>query len=128
MSSESESKASNHLDVAGQRPRTASSETGSLDDSGVSNCSGITPPLISIHRNSLSKEIDRDAQPRLHRPWIDPTPQFSSVSNVFAAGLSPRPEELNHPYYFRLLHPSLAIQSELVRLPYQLAAQFSRHY
>ncbi|XP_076236442.1 T-box transcription factor TBX6 [Calliopsis andreniformis] len=127
LSSESESnRASNHLDVVGQRPKTASSETGSLDDSGVSSCGGISPPLPLIHRNSPSREIDRDAQPRLHRPWVD-SPQFSSTSNTVTSNLSLKYGELNVPYY--LLHPSLAaLQSELVRLPYQSTAQFSRYY
>ncbi|CAL7936394.1 unnamed protein product [Xylocopa violacea] len=100
---------SNHLDAINQRPKTASSETGSLDDSGVSSCGGISPPLPSIgHQNSPSRDADRDPQPRLHRPWIDSAPQFSSSTSL--SRLSPRFSDLNHPaYYLRLFHPSFTM-------------------
>ncbi|KZC07601.1 T-box transcription factor TBX2, partial [Dufourea novaeangliae] len=127
VSSESESTRSNHLEVVAQRPKTASSETGSLDDSGVSSCGGISPPLPSIvHQNSPSRDVDRDAQPRLHRPWVDSTPQFSSTTS--SSSLSPRYEDLlNLPAnYFRLLHP--AMQQDLIRLQYQSMPQFSKYY
>ncbi|XP_076642033.1 uncharacterized protein LOC143352895 isoform X2 [Halictus rubicundus] len=128
MSSESESNRTNHLDVVAQRPKTASSETGSLDDSGVSSCGGISPPLppSMINGNSLSKDEDRDAQPRLHRPWVDSTPKFSSPSS---SSLTRHENLLNFPaHYFRLLHPSLAMQQDLIRLQYQSMPQFSKHY
>ncbi|CAK9818800.1 T-box transcription factor TBX6 [Anthophora plagiata] len=112
-SSESESnRPSNHLNGSSQRPKTASSETGSLDDSGVSSCGGISPPLPSIiHQNSPSRDIDRDAQPRLHRPWIDSAPHFSSATMAASSSsLSPRFTHLNLPaYYLRLFHPSFAM-------------------
>ncbi|XP_076675693.1 uncharacterized protein LOC143372923 [Andrena cerasifolii] len=100
-----------------------------LDDSGVSSCGDVSPPLPSIsHRNSPSRDVDRDVQPRLHRPWVDSSPQFSSAANASTSGSSSRPDDLNLPYYFRLLHPSLAMQRDLARLSYQSAAQFSRYY
>ncbi|XP_076382899.1 T-box protein 2 isoform X2 [Megalopta genalis] len=125
MSSGSESNRTNHVaDVVAHRPKTASSETGSLDDSGLSSCGDISPPLIN--QNSSSRDADRDAQRRLHRPWIDTAPQFSSTS-------SSRPNRyenlLNLPaHYFRLLHPSLTMQEDLARLRYQSMQQFTRHY
>ncbi|XP_053973686.1 T-box transcription factor TBX6-like [Hylaeus volcanicus] len=123
---ESESnRASNHLDVVAQRPRTASSETGSLDDSGISSCGGVSPPLPSIHRNSPSNEVE--TQPRLHRPWVDSSPQFSSA---VSSRLSPKYDDLpNLPVnHFRLWHPSLAMQPGLFRLQYQTLPQFSKYF
>lgn len=115
--SESNIRASNHLDVANQRPRTASSETGSLDDSGISSCGGVSPPLLlSGNRNSpMSKDVDREAQPRLHRPWVDSSPQFSSpmISSTSSFNLSPRFYDLNFPmYYFSLFYPSLMMNPD----------------
>ncbi|XP_076176442.1 T-box transcription factor TBX2b [Ptiloglossa arizonensis] len=126
VSSESESnRASSHLDVVAQRPKTASSETGSLDDSSVSSCGGISPPLPSIQTNSPCREINRDTRPRLHRPWVDSTPRFSSTT--VSSSLSPRYNDLP-TNYFRLLHPSLVMQPDLIRLQYQSLLQFSKYY
>ncbi|OAD58738.1 T-box transcription factor TBX6, partial [Eufriesea mexicana] len=90
---------SNHLDVDNGGPRRAPSETESLDDSGVSSCGGISPPLPSIvHQNSPSRDVDRDAQPKLHRPWIDSSPQLSSSTvTTSLSSLSPRFSNLNLP-------------------------------
>ncbi|XP_043259411.1 T-box-containing protein TBX6L-like [Colletes gigas] len=128
VSSEFESnRASSHLDIVAQRPKTASSETGSLDDSGVSSCGGVSPPLPSIHRNSPSREIDRDTQPRLHRPWVDSSPKFSSAA--VSSRLSPGYDLLNFPVnYLRLQHPSITMQPDLIRLQYQPLPQFSKYY
>ncbi|XP_050582379.1 T-box protein 2-like [Bombus affinis] len=132
MSLESESnKPSNHPDIANQRPKTASSETGSLDDSGVSSCGGISPPLPpTIHRNSPLRNADRDTQPRLHRPWVDSSPQYSS-SMVTTSSLcsSPGLNDLNFSaYYLRLFYPSLALHSDFAKLPYQSMEQFSKYH
>ncbi|XP_029034384.1 T-box transcription factor TBX6-like [Osmia bicornis bicornis] len=119
MSSESESNRSSHLDVVAQRPKTASSETGSLDDSGVSSCGGISPPLPSIHQNSPSRDVDRDTQPRLHRPWVDSSSEFSSSSMASSSTSLSSPYSDLNSYYFRFLHPSIAMQSDFMRLQYQ---------
>ncbi|XP_078041582.1 T-box transcription factor TBX6 [Augochlora pura] len=127
MSSESESHRTNHVDDVAQRPNTASSETGSLDDSGASSCGDISQPLPAmINQNLLSRDADRDAQRRLHRPWVDSTPQFSSTSST---SLHRHENLLNLPaHYFRLLHPSIMMQQDLARLRYQNVPRFSRQY
>ncbi|XP_076394123.1 T-box protein VegT isoform X2 [Megachile rotundata] len=131
MSSESESnRPSNHMDVVTQRPKTASSETGSLDDSSVSSYGGISPPLASIYQNSSSRDIDRDTQPRLHRPWIDSSSQFSSSISSASTNLSSinSYNDFNlSSYYFRLIHPSFVMQPDLIRLQYQSIANSKYH-
>ncbi|XP_031834908.1 T-box protein 2 [Nomia melanderi] len=119
VSFESESTRIDHLEVATQRPKTASSETGSLDDSGVSSCGNISPPLSTMNqRNPLSKDADRDTRPRLHRPWIDSEPQFSSTPSL---KLSPRHEDSLDisAHYLRLLHPAFTAQQNLITWQYQ---------
>ncbi|XP_048507759.1 T-box-containing protein TBX6L-like [Athalia rosae] len=55
-----------HEATESQRAKRAASETGSLDDSGVSSSGSASPPLLP------NKKLDVPApQPRLHRPWTD---------------------------------------------------------
>ncbi|KAG7208864.1 hypothetical protein KM043_015048 [Ampulex compressa] len=129
-SSESES---NRTTVEGpsQRPKTASSDAGSLDDSGISSCGGVSPPLMAGRNSPSALEADREAQPRLHRPWIDSPPPPASSSSPSSSGsmaLAERMHDLNLPaYYFRLLHPSLAMQPDFSRLHhYQTVPHFSK--
>ncbi|XP_017892767.2 T-box transcription factor TBX3-like [Ceratina calcarata] len=129
-SSETESnRPSSHLDVANQRPKTASSETGSLDDSGVSSCGGISPPLPSIvHQNSQLRD-PVDVQPKLHRPWIDSAKQHSSSTVATpSSSFTPRFGYLNLPAYYYRLFPSITTQPDFMKIPYQSATQFAKFH
>ncbi|KAK9299808.1 hypothetical protein QLX08_007304 [Tetragonisca angustula] len=112
----------NHVD--NQRPTTASSETGSSDDSGVSSCEE-SPLPSTVRRNSLSGDVDRHVQPKLHRPWIDSSPQYSS--STMATSFSDLLPVSNFPAYLQLFYP-VAMQSNFAKLPYQSMVQFSRYY
>ncbi|KAK1135940.1 hypothetical protein K0M31_000512 [Melipona bicolor] len=112
----------NHLD--NQRPTTASSETGSSDDSGVSSYEETSPLLSMVHRNPLSGNIDHHVQPKLHRPWIDSSPQYSS--STIDTSFSDLLPVSNFPSYFQLLYP-MAMESDFTKLPYQSMVQFSKY-